>query len=169
MRDADRLGLLERVRRESLELSIPSIDPSDGAALYTAAYTLALIARGGVVAVDAGAGIGYSTLWIALGLADAGCSGCTVYAVERDPLLAARARRVLGGTTWPRGLRVEVVEGDALGHLAGLPRADLVFVDVEKELYPRSVELVEEKLGEPGVVMWHNAYFPPPPAGSLSG
>jgi predicted O-methyltransferase YrrM len=156
--------LLERVRRESLELGIPSIDPMDGTVLYTVAYTVAVL-RGasGVVAVDAGAGVGYSSLWIAAGLAEACCRGCRLYLAERDPVLAEKAGENLARLARGRGLEVVVHLGDAVELLEALDTVDMVFVDVEKEAYPRTVSVIVERLSSPGAALWHNAFYPPPP------
>jgi len=162
----ERRRLLEEARRLSLSHGVPSIEPEDGAALYMAALLVARL-RGAVAAVDAGAGIGYSSLWIAAGLVDGGCRGCILYAVERDPGLAAEARRLLERAPWTRGL-ARVVEGDAVEHLRSLSRVDLVFIDVDKESYPETVDIIAERLGRPGAALWHNAFFPRPPRSSTA-
>jgi len=160
---AQRARLLEAVREKSLELGIPSIDPSDGYVLYTAARIVAELHPEGLVAVDAGAGIGYSTLWIAMGLLDAGCRGCRLYAVEKEPALYGGLLETLRSAAWA-GDVVEPVEGDALGELRRHGRLHLVFIDVEKHQYPETVGVVAERLAPGSAALWHNAFFPPPPA-----
>lgn len=152
---------MEAVRRRSLELGIPSIDPQDGLILYTAALLSSSLAEDAVL-VDAGAGIGYSSLWIARGVRDAGCSGCRLYAVEWDPELARLARETLGQHPWAQGI-VEVVEGDAVELIARMRSVALAFVDVEKSLYPETVKLLSTRLVPGGVALWHNAFYPAPP------
>ena len=153
---------LEDLRRASLGMGIPAIDPEDGMILEATAFQAS--SAGASLAVDAGAGIGYSTAWIALGL-EAGCRGeCRLIAIEYDPGKARRIRESLE----PLGLekvRVEVVEGDALEYLARLPPGSLgyAFVDVEKSQYPAVLDLLSALQPGGGVALFHNAYFPPPP------
>jgi len=150
--------LLEALETESRLRGIPSIYREDGAALAAMAFAAP---RGGLV-LDLGAGIGYSTAWLALG---AGAWGGRVVAVEADPgrasVLRGYAREIEGLT----GARVEVVEGDALEFLAGLPGGSVsaAFVDVDKHLYVRVLELLAEKAAPGALAAFHNAYFPRPP------
>ena len=159
--------LVERVERESAELGIPSISREDGFVLQG----LALVAgRLGGVVVDAGAGIGYSTLWVIGGLASrcrggGGGAGCRVVAVEADPVLAGRAREVLGEASRATGVGVEVVAGDALEYLAGLPDESvaMAFIDIYKHQYPDAARLLAAKAMRGGIVVFHNALYPRPP------
>ncbi len=163
--DAARLAReAEWLRERSLSLGIPSIEPSDGIALYTLAFTAALLHGEGVL-VDAGAGIGYSTLWIAAGVRQAGCTRCRVYAVEAESRLAREAERVLSSLESVRGVDVRVVNMDALEFLEGLREGEaiMVFLDIEKEEYPTAIRAAYEKLRTPGVLAVHNAFYPPPP------
>ena len=153
---------LEEVRRRSLELGIPAIDPEDGIVLQSMAFYTASLGLG--LAVDAGAGIGYSTAWIALGM-EAACKGdCRVIAIEYDEGKASMISKVLA----PLGLdkvKVEVVAGEALDILRGMQQASigLAFIDVEKNQYPEALDILAGKLHPSGVALFHNAYFPPPP------
>jgi predicted O-methyltransferase YrrM len=153
----------ERVRRRSLELGIPSIEPEDGLVLYTAALAAAA-GRRRCLAVDAGAGIGYSTLWIAKGLRDAGCTEPEIVMAEWEPELAAHAEETIRASPLLRGA-ARVHQGDALRLLQQLPddTATLVFVDVEKNLYPATVREAERILHPGGAALWHNAFYPSPP------
>ncbi|WP_236698186.1 O-methyltransferase [Pyrodictium occultum] len=159
------LELLERVEEESARAGIPSIEREDGSALYAVAY-LYTLGRGGegVAAADLGAGIGYSTLWLAGGVEAACTRGCRVVAVEADPWRSRRLREVLGEAGLER-TRLEAVQGDALSYLErlGPGSLDIVFVDVDKHEYARVLELLESRLRPGGVAVFHNAYFPRPP------
>ncbi len=152
-----------RVRARSEGLLIPSIDPEDGAALYAAAMAV-MAGRSGAVAVDAGAGIGYSSLWIGEGM-EASCGGrCRLVAVEWSKAKARVAEEVLAGAGWSR-VEVEVVPGNALDYLSGLPDESLAlaFIDIEKEDYPKALRILAGKLEPGGVAAFHNAFFPAPP------
>ncbi len=165
MRDAARLAHdAEYLRERSLSLGIPSIEPADGMVLYTLAFTLSLLHGRGVL-VDAGAGIGYSTLWIAGGVKQAGCTACRVYAVEASPQLAREARSLLSRLESIKGVNISVVEGDAVEFVGRLSPGEgiMVFVDIEKEEYPVMIRESFRVLRYGGVLALHNAFYPPPP------
>ena len=155
--------ILDDILRESERLGIPSIDASDGIALMLEAYRQTL--TGGTLLLDLGAGVGYSTAWIALG-ADEGCSqgGCRVVAVEYDPSRSSRIEANLGRLGLER-VEVSVVTGEALEVLRGLEPGSisLAFVDIEKHQYLEALRLLEEKLKPGGAAFFHNAFFPAPP------
>jgi predicted O-methyltransferase YrrM len=159
-RRLDSLGVRSRA------LGIPSIDPEDGLVLYTLALQKAAW-KGRLEGADLGAGIGYSTLWIAAGAEDA-CSQrlgpCVVTAVEANSRLAGIGEESTAGAGL-RSVRVRWVAGDALAFLKSLPdrSLDLVFVDIDKYEYTAALSLLERKLRPGGVAAFHNAYFPRPP------
>ncbi|MEB3851892.1 MAG: class I SAM-dependent methyltransferase [Desulfurococcales archaeon] len=157
---------LEEIGARSRSLGIPSIDPEDGLILYSIAVSVAGRASGSVEALDLGAGIGYSTLWIAAGLEDA-CpqtASCRVTAVEANARLASAGEEATARAGLRR-VRIRWVAGDAIAFLEGIPNrsVDLAFVDIEKYEYPKALELLEYKLKPGGVALFHNAYFPRPP------
>jgi len=149
------------VERRSRVFGIPSIDVEDGLVLYTAAVIASMM---GNTAADLGAGIGYSTLWIAGGFEDSCHDECVVYAVEASRELVGEGRRLLGRAPLER-VRIEWVEGDALEWLESRPRESLAlaFVDISKDEYPEALELLADKLVPGGVALFHNAYWPAPP------
>ncbi|NOZ88411.1 MAG: hypothetical protein GXO15_00610 [Crenarchaeota archaeon] len=164
-------GLLERAERLSEEYWVPRIDWEDGLALATAVFLVAR-QRGGGLFVDAGAGVGYSTLWMLYGLAPAceGEGGCRLVAVENDPGRAAALRRMLGEASSRlrasgfTGVEVEAVEGDALEYLESLGRGEPlgVIVDIEKQGYLPALRLLEDRLPSGGLAAFHNALGPMP-------
>ncbi len=151
--------IIHRLEQESTELGIPSISREDGTLLAGLAFSRCTEEPGFLV--DAGAGIGFSTAWLALGsLASRG--KCRVIAIEYDSRLyrsLLTASRQLS-----RFVPVEAVNENALHALGRVRGATLIFVDIEKDQYPEALELVEEALLPGGVVAFHNAIFPPPPA-----
>jgi len=154
----DLRDLLAALETESRHRGIPSIYREDGVALAALAFAAP---RGGLV-LDLGAGIGYSTAWLALG---AGAWGGRVVAVEADPGRARVLRGYAPAIEEYTGARVEVVEGDALEFLEGLPEGSVsaAFVDVEKSLYRRVLEALAGKAVPGALAAFHNAYFPRPP------
>ena len=155
----------EFLRRESDRLYVPRIDVEDGYVIYAVVSLYTLFRGGGVRVVDAGAGAGYSTLWIAWALEDV-CvgGGCEVVAVERFGDLLDIGRRVLN-RIYMRRVEVKFVVDDALSYIAdlALESIDIAFVDVDKHQYLEALKLLEEKLRVGGVAMFHNAYRPRPP------
>lgn len=152
-----------RVRSLSLSMGIPSINQEEGFILYAVTAVVAS-KRSKVHVVDAGAGIGYSTIWLGQALEDFCRGTCRLTAIEWDESKASRAREVLDGMKWSR-VEWSVVSGDALDVVESMEDSSLslAFVDVEKSMYPKMLEILERKLEPGGVALFHNAYFPPPP------
>ncbi len=123
-------SLIERLRRDSYKYYVPAIDPEDGAALAALAATAPM---GDIL--DLGAGIGYSTAWLAAGARAR--PGARIVAVEYVPELAERLRVNAIAIREATGVEVEVVEDDALRFLQTYDgRAAMAFVDIEKSQYP---------------------------------
>lgn len=105
-------------------------------------------------ALELGTFTGYSTLKIAEGLKDGG----TVTTLELDPRYAAMARRYFSQS--PVGQRVDLRVGPALETLAQLPGPyDLVFIDADKENYPRYYELCVERVRSGGLLIIDNVLW----------
>ena len=162
MRGAEIIGRYESLfRRESERLWVPSIDWEDGLVLQSLAF-----AAGEGLVVDLGAGAGYSTLWLLAGMADSCRKRCRLFAVERRRDRAETARRLLSSIP-VENVEVEVLVGDALEAVKELREISLAFVDIDKARYPEALSLLEERLIEGGLAVFHNAYTPPPPPGFL--
>lgn len=105
-------------------------------------------------ALELGTFTGYSTLKIAEGLKEGG----TVTTLELDPQYAALARRYFSQS--PVGHRVDLRVGPALQTLASLPGPyDLVFIDADKESYPRYFELCVERVRPGGLLIIDNVLW----------
>jgi predicted O-methyltransferase YrrM len=119
------------------------------------------------VFIDAGAGVGYSTLWILYGLAGVRtASNVIVYAVEwrgeRFKQLAKvldEAVKELFGDS--RAVEVRAVHGDAIEFLKNLDKeVDFIFIDIEKHQYIDMLKLLPQKLSGIGLAVFHNALIP---------
>lgn len=156
-------NILNDILRESEALGIPSIDPMDGAVLMAEAFKAA--ASGGRLFLDLGAGVGYSTAWIALG-AEMGClkGDCIVKAVEIDPYRAERLERNMRRLGLNK-VGVEVIRDEALRMLLKLEPESvaMAFVDIEKNQYLDVLNLLRTRLKPGGTAIFHNAFFPEPP------
>ncbi|RLF18669.1 MAG: hypothetical protein DRZ82_07845 [Thermoprotei archaeon] len=156
------LKLSKQALKESRRLLIPTIGSDDGVVLYAIAYLYSAMKKG-VIAVDLGAGAGYSTIWIAKGIDDGCSSESNVIAVERRKDRAIKAKEILSRLTLRR-TAVRVLNQDAIDFLKewiarGNPSIDIAFVDVDKFLYLDVFVLLERVMRREGIVLFHNAYF----------
>jgi len=153
-----------KIREKSLSLGIPSIDEDEGLILYTLTYTYVMMKREHVVVVDAGAGIGYSTLWLAKALDDAGCNICVVEAIEKNGFFANQIEDVIRSSGL-KGIPLNVVARDAIEYIMNTPAEsiDILFIDIEKGRYPKMLSESLYKVKKGGFIVIHNALFPPPP------
>lgn len=156
------LHLAREILEESKELGIPTISIEDGMILMSSAFHVA--SAGGKLFVDAGAGIGFSTLWIAAGISGY-CEGCEVIAIEMDETKFKRLAENLKRVAAELGVEAEMrpIRGDALSVVRGIKSIDYIFVDIEKPDYPAMLELLESRLTAAGTALFHNAITPRPP------
>ncbi|MGC9071740.1 MAG: O-methyltransferase [Acidilobus sp.] len=164
MKESEFRELELKVRLNSDSAGISRIDFEDGLVIYSAMFTYA-IGRSGLKVYDLGSAMGYSTLWLAKAL-DEACQGpCELTTVEIRPERVEAARSLFRDVTFDK-VSVNFVQGDALKVLEATSddSVSAAFVDVEVSLYPHVVELLTKKLSPGGLVMFHNAIRPPPPA-----
>jgi caffeoyl-CoA O-methyltransferase len=109
---------------------------------------------------ELGSGFGYSTAWFARGVQENG--GGTVHHVVWDEALSAEARERLGRLGYGDVVRYHV--GEAVQALRESEEGpfDIIFNDIEKQLYPESLPVIESKLRPGGVLiidnmLWHGA------------
>jgi predicted O-methyltransferase YrrM len=149
----------------SRRIGVSPIKREDGIVLSALSYYIGSL--GGRVFIDAGAGIGYSTLWILHGLSSLAPRGKLVlYAVERDPL----RRKILEENI--EKVRKEIIEEspqieiravneDAVDFLEKVePQIDMVFVDIEKRQYKEVLRILPGKLSKIGIGIFHNVLVP---------
>ena len=146
--------LLEACEKLSRRLGVPHIGWDDGAALYALAFTVA-VEKEEVLAVDAGAGVGFSALWVLAALESAGVRGRLI-AVE---ILNERFEKLVETLSRAPVARVkaEAAQGDAVELVAKLERVDFAFVDIEKRRYVEAFGTLSGRLSEGGVAAFHNA------------
>lgn len=162
--DEEFLNYSRKLRDKSISYGIPSIDEEEGFILYSIVYTYSLLNSNHLVIVDAGAGIGYSTLWLGKALIDSGCNICLVEAVEKNK---AFAEQIPGNVKKHglEGLPLTIVAGDAVEYVMNkdAESIDILFVDIEKNRYPKILEESYYKMKKKGFIIFHNALFPSPP------
>lgn len=102
--------------------------------------------------IEIGTSAGYSTLWLALAARACG-RRITTFEILADK--AALARHTIDRTG--TGDVIELVQGDALAHLAGYDDIAFCFLDAEKEVYAACYEAVVPKLKGGGFLVADNA------------
>jgi predicted O-methyltransferase YrrM len=137
--------LLQQIKAEDHDLL--AVSEEDGRFLRLMAAS-----SGATRALEIGGAIGYSAIWIGLGLRE---TGGRLTTIEYDP---ARAR-LLAGNIRRAGLSdiVRVVPGDAFNEIPKLSGDfDFVFVDAWKRDYKRFFDLVFPRLRPHGLFLAHN-------------
>lgn len=149
------LRAMEESARES---GFPIIGPVVGHLCY-------LLARmsGARRIFELGSGFGYSTAWFARAVRENG--GGVVHHVVWDESLSQRARTHLAALGLADLVEFHVAEAVAeLGCTEG--PFDIIFNDIDKEAYPESLAVIEEKLRPGGVLivdnmLWSGRIFDP--------
>jgi|GEM_PF-408255 len=153
------LNILNSVERQSDKMFIPRIGRDDGIAIYTSLYIYASN-RSSVVAIDAGAGIGYSTLWISMPLEEL-CINSHIYAIERDRYRYEILKRNIA--SFPRKcIDMVPIYGDAIEYIKSSFSSnsiDFIFIDIDKYLYGVIFNVVKNKMVRGGIIAFHNAYM----------
>jgi predicted O-methyltransferase YrrM len=130
------------------EHRFPIIGPASGQLCYQ--ITRMINARR---VFELGSGYGYSTAWFARGVQENG--GGEVYHVVWDEDLSQKARSHLNALGYGDIVTYRVSEAvQALRETAG--PFDLIFNDINKEAYPESLPIIEEKLRSGGVLIIDN-------------
>jgi len=130
------------------KIDFPIIGPASGYACYQVARM-----TGARRVFELGSGFGYSTAWFAKAVAENG--GGEVYHVVWDEELSKQARQHLTALGYNGSIRYHV--GEAVQTLRETPGPfDLIFNDINKEGYPASLPVIEEKLRPGGVLIVDN-------------
>ena len=139
---------LAAMEAEAAETEFPIIGPAAGQFCY-------LITRlsGARRVFELGSGFGYSTAWFARAVRENG--GGEVHHVVWDEELSRRSRRHLAALGLDDLVRHTVGEAvEALRQADG--PFDLIFSDIDKEGYPDSLPVIEDKLIPGGILMVDN-------------
>jgi len=100
---------------------------------------------------EMGSGFGYSTYWLARGLAGDGKIIFTEYSQEN----IKRAEDFLGKTQVLD--KVEIIHGDAIEALENRDEEfDLILNDIDKEYYPKSLKVILPRLRKGGILITDN-------------
>ena len=100
---------------------------------------------------EMGSGFGYSTYWLARGLAGDGKIIFTEYSQEN----IKRTEDFLGKTQVLT--KVEIIHGDAIEALENRDEEfDLILNDIDKEYYPKSLKVILPRLRKGGILITDN-------------
>jgi predicted O-methyltransferase YrrM len=126
----------------------PIIGPAAGYACYQIARLI-----GARSVFEMGSGYGYSTAWFAKAVKENG--GGVVHHVVWDEKLSKKATRHLSKLEYDGMIAYHVAE--AVETLRQVPGPfDLIFNDIEKQDYPKSLTLIKSKLRHGGVLIIDN-------------
>ena len=142
-------AILQEMEQQAEKRDIPIVGPAVGRVLYQ--YAKLINAR---KVFEMGSAIGYSTIWWAQAVGAAG----EVFYTDGDPKNAEEAR----GYFQRAGLasRIRIAVGDALEQLSAQKQEfDIIFNDVDKEYYPRVLDLVAPRLRRGGLFITDNALW----------
>jgi predicted O-methyltransferase YrrM len=142
--------VLQEMERRAAETRFPIVGPLVGQLFY-------LLTRltGARRVFELGSGYGYSTAWFALGVRENG--GGEVYHVVWDESLSRDARDYLNRMGLAELVRFEVSEAVACLQRTEGP-FDIIFNDIDKEMYPASLEAIKPKLRSGGLLLVDNAF-----------
>jgi caffeoyl-CoA O-methyltransferase len=139
---------LARMEEEAHRTRFPIIGPAAGQFCYLVARLI-----GARRVFELGSGFGYSTAWFARAVRENG--GGEVHHVVWDGELSGRARGHLEILGLGDLVRYHVAE--AVACLRGMDGPfDLIFNDIDKEGYPASLPVIEERLRPGGVLLVDN-------------
>jgi caffeoyl-CoA O-methyltransferase len=142
-------SILQEMEAQAAERDIPIVGPAVGRVLYQ--YARLINAK---KVFELGSAIGYSTLWFARAVGEDG----EVFYTDSDPKNADEA----SGYFRRAGVaeRIHVGMGDALEQLAQRQREfDIIFNDVDKEYYPRVLEMAPNHLRRGGLFITDNVLW----------
>ena len=144
----DHPGELREMEAYAREHGFPIIGPASGHLCYLVARMI-----GARSVFELGSGFGYSTAFFCRAVQENG--GGTVHHVVWDEELSRRARRHLDALGYEGTVRYRVGEAvEALRESEG--GYDLIFNDIDKQAYPESLPVIEEKLRPGGVLIIDN-------------
>jgi len=156
---------LRKMEAYAREVDFPIVGPACGYFCYQITRML-----GARKVFELGSGYGYSTAWFARGVQENG--GGVVHHVVWHEDLSLKAREHL--TAMGYGDIIQYRVGEAVQSLRDTPGPfDIIFNDIEKQGYPASLPVIQEKLRPGGVLivdnmLWHGAILDPQDQGAAT-
>jgi len=141
--------VLKEMEEQAGKRDIPIVGPAVGRLLHQ--YARLINAKR---VFELGSAIGYSTLWWAEAVGDSG----EVYYTDGDPKNAEEARGYFERAGVAGRIRIGI--GDAIEQFAEQKQEfDIVFNDIDKEGYPRVLDLVVPRLRRGGLFITDNVLW----------
>lgn len=141
--------VLREMEKQARKRDIPIVGPAVGRVLFQYARL-----AGARKIFELGSAIGYSTIWWARAIGENG----EVFYTDGDPKKAAEAHLYFQQAKVEKQVRIQT--GDALELLSEQKQQfDIIFNDVDKEDYPRVLNLVKERLRPGGLFITDNVLW----------
>ena len=142
-------SVLQEMEAQAAKRDIPIVGPAVGRVLFQ--YARLINAK---KVFELGSAIGYSTLWFARAVGEGG----EVFYTDSDSKNADEASKYFRRAGVAE--RIHIGVGDALEQLAQRQREfDIIFNDVDKEYYPRVLDLVPNHLRSGGLFITDNVLW----------
>jgi len=142
-------AVLEEMEEQARKRNIPIVGPAVGRVLYQ--YARLINAKR---VFELGSAIGYSTLWWAQAVGEGG----EVFYTDGDPKKAEEARGYFERAGMAE--RIHIGVGDAIEQFARQKQEfDIVFNDIDKEGYPRVLDLIVPRLRRGGLFITDNVLW----------
>ena len=145
----ERDPVLKAIEEQAQKRDIPIVGPAVGRVLFQ--YARLINAR---KIFELGSAVGYSTIWWARGVGQGG----DVFYTDGDQKKADEARGYFQRAEVEDRIHIKV--GDALELLSEQQQEfDIIFNDVDKEYYPRVLDLVSTRLRRGGLFITDNVLW----------
>jgi len=145
----ERDPVLKEIEEQAQKRDIPIVGPAVGRVLLQ--YARLINAR---KIFELGSAVGYSTIWWARGVGQGG----EVFYTDGDQKKADEARGYFQRAQVENRIHIKV--GDALELLSQQHQEfDIIFNDVDKEYYPRVLDLVSKRLRRGGLFITDNVLW----------
>ena len=145
----ERDPVLKAIEEQAQKRDIPIVGPAVGRVLFQ--YARLINAR---KIFELGSAVGYSTIWWARGVGQGG----DVFYTDGDQKKADEARGYFQRAEVENRIHIKV--GDALELLSEQKQEfDIIFNDVDKEYYPRVLDLVSTRLRRGGLFITDNVLW----------
>ena len=144
--EASKGELFQEIEALAKEKDFPIIGAQCGRRLMTLAMAI-----GAKKVFEMGSGYGYSTIWFCHAVGPDG----TVVHTDGDPSNTAQAKNYVSRAGFSD--RVRFLTGDANQLLQSSDETyDAVLIDIDKQDYPKALEIAVEKLRVGGLILTHN-------------
>ena len=138
--------VLDEMERHGKQINFPLVGPLVGRLLYQLVHMISA-----KTVFEMGSGFGYSAFWFALALPEAGI----VHLTDQSQKNLDSTKRFLTQANLTHKARFHA--GDAVKTLSEMTESfDVIFIDLDKEQYPKALELAKPKVNAGGLIIADN-------------